>query len=89
MHFFLPSALPHQVADFAFVVHQYVPKLTGMSSSHVGGGGHGVAASHSFLHCFFWFLHVFFPDPSSLHSSKATPQSSLHHVAVKPGGTKG
>eukprot|EP00964_Phaeocystis_antarctica_P117428 scaffold81257_cov58-Phaeocystis_antarctica.AAC.5 len=48
-----------------------------MSSSHVGGGGHGVALSHSFLHCFFCFLHVFFPNPSSLHSSKASSQSSL------------
>ena len=78
LHFFLPSALPHHVADFAFAVHQYVPKLTGISSSHAGGGGHRVAASHSFLHLFFSFLHALSPDPNFLQCTKAALQSSLH-----------
>ena len=74
LHFSSPSALPHQVADFAFVVHHVAPKPTGTLSSHVGGGGHGVAASHFFLHFFFVFLHDFF---LSVHLSKASSQSSL------------
>ena len=74
LHFSLPSALPHQVADFAFVGHHVAPKLTGTLSSHVGGGVHGVAASHFLLHFFFFFLHAFF---SSVQSPKAASQSSL------------
>ena len=75
LHFFSPSAPLQKVANFAFVVHHVTPKLTGTLSSHVGGGAHGVAAPHLFLHFFFFFLHAFFV---SVHSSKATPQSSLH-----------
>ena len=74
LHFSLPSALPHQVADFAFVGHHVAPKPTGTLSSHVGGGEHGVAASHFFLHFFLIFLHAFF---LSVQSSKAALQSSL------------
>ena len=87
----MPSALSHKVTDFhAFVGHHVSPNLlTGTLSSHVGGGGHGVAASHFFLHFFFFFLHAFFVSVHSIylsiylylsiyHSSKATPQSSLH-----------
>ena len=92
MHFFLPSALPHQVVDFAFAVHQYVPKFSGMSSSHTGGGGHRVAASHFFLHVFLSFLHAFFPDPqiallqSLLHSANS---SALWHGGGDGGGDAG
>ena len=49
LHFSLPSALPHQVADFAFVGHHVAVKPGGTLSSHVGGGAHGVAAPHFFL----------------------------------------
>ena len=60
-----------------FDEHQKSPKATGTLSSHDGGGGHGVAASHAFLHFFFCFLHTFFPDPPFVQSSKASLQSSL------------
>ena len=76
LHFSSPSALLQKVADFAFVVHHVSPKLTGTLSSHVGGGAHGVAAPHVFLHFFLIFLHAFFVSVS-LQTPKAASQSSL------------
>ena len=76
MHFSLPSALSHQVADFAFVGHHVAVKPGGALSSHVGGGAHGVAAPHVFLHFFLIFLHAFFVSVS-LQTPKAASQSSL------------
>ena len=88
MHFFSPSALLHQVADFAFVGHHVAPKSTGTLSSHGGGGGHGVAASHSFLHFFFCFLHCFFVS-APLQSSKAPLQAPLQVSELLHGGGAG
>ena len=76
LHFFLPSAPLQKVASFAFVVHHVAPKLMGTLSSHVGGGAHGVAARHVFLHFFLIFLHAFFVSVSS-QTPKAASQSSL------------
>ena len=76
LHFSLPSALPHQVADFAFVGHHVAVKPGGTLSSHVGGGAHGVAAPQVFLHFFLIFLHAFFVSVS-LQTPKAASQSSL------------
>ena len=76
LHFSLPSALSHQVADFAFVGHHVAVKPGGTLSSHVGGGAHGVAAPHVFLHFFLIFLHAFFVSVS-LQTPKAASQSSL------------
>ena len=78
MHLFSPSAPLQKVASFAFVVHHVAPKLMGTLSSHVGGGAHGVAAPHVFLHFFLIFLHAFFVIVSvSLQTPKAASQSSL------------
>ena len=75
LHFSLPSALSHQVADFAFVGHHVAVKPGGTLSSHVGGGAHGVAAPHFFLHFFLIFLHAFFVSVPV--QSPMSPQSSL------------
>ena len=56
-----------KVTDCAFDLHHAVPKPLISLSLHTGGGAHRVAASHSFLQIFFFFLQPFC-DESFLHS---------------------
>ena len=82
----MPLALSQKAASLVFDEHQKSLKVTGTLSSHAGGGVHGVAASHAFLHFFFCFLHTFFSDPPFLHSSKGVLQSSLQSSEFWHGG---